>query len=184
VDAVVLAAHCILGCQNAVARRLAPHQQGVLGVGTIHGGSAENVLADRVELQGTIRYFDDAVRTVLHRELRTAFALADTLGGHGEVILRAGYPPVANDPDTATLASSAVSRALGPTAVAPFEPMMTAEDFAILAREAPGCFFWLGAALQPPREHHHPAFDIDEAVLPVGAAALAACAVQALRPQD
>jgi N-acetylcysteine deacetylase len=58
--------------------------------------------------------------------------------------------------------------------------MMGAEDFAILAREAPGCFLWLGAALQPPREHHHPAFDIDEGALPRGAALLAACALTAL----
>jgi amidohydrolase len=58
--------------------------------------------------------------------------------------------------------------------------MMGAEDFAILAREAPGCFFWLGAGLDPPREHHHPAFDIDERALPIGAAALAACALRAL----
>jgi len=62
--------------------------------------------------------------------------------------------------------------------------MMGAEDFALLAREAPGCFIWLGAALEPPREHHHPNFDIDESVLAKGAAALAACAVHALRQPD
>jgi metal-dependent amidase/aminoacylase/carboxypeptidase family protein len=53
------------------------------------------------------------------------------------------------------------------------EPMMGAEDFAILAREAPGAFFWLGAALPDAREHHHPRFDIDEGVIPLGAALLA-----------
>jgi amidohydrolase len=58
--------------------------------------------------------------------------------------------------------------------------MMGAEDFAILAQEAPGCFFWLGAALDPPREHHHPMFDIDESALAKGAATLAACAITAL----
>ena len=78
-----------------------------------------------------------------------------------------------------------MARTLGADAIVAFEPMMGAEDFAILAQEAPGCFFWLGAALDPAREHHHPAFDIDERVLPHGAAALAACASAALAaPQD
>ena len=141
------------------------------------------MLADTVELQGTIRFFEESVRAVLQRELRAAFAVADALGGKAEVALRPSYPPVVNEEGTTELARAAVGAALGESAVAPFQPMLTAEDFAMLAREAPGCFFWLGAALEPPREHHHPAFDIDESVLPMGAAALAACAVHALRPE-
>jgi amidohydrolase len=78
------------------------------------------------------------------------------------------------------IAGAAIADLIGADNVVPFERMMGAEDFAILAREAPGCFFWLGAALDPPREHHHPAFDIDERALPIGAAALAACAMRAL----
>jgi amidohydrolase len=134
-----------------------------------------------VELQGTIRYFEESVRDVLQHELRAAFAVAHALGGEGEVLLRPSYPPLVNDPATTELAGRALRATLGDAAVVPFDPMMGAEDFALLAREAPGCFFWLGAALDPPREHHHPAFDIDESVLPAGAAALAACAVHALR---
>ena len=181
VDAVVLAAHFVLACQNAVARRLAPHQQGVLTIGTIHGGAAENVLADAVELHGTLRYFEADVRAVLERELRAAGSVVEALGGTVEPHLRPGYPPLINDAATTALAALAVGEALGTDAVVPFAPMMGAEDFAVLAAEAPGCFFWLGAALQPPREHHHPAFDIDETALARGAAALAACAVHALR---
>ena len=184
VDALVLAAHGVIACQNAVARRLAPDQQGVLTIGTIRGGTAENVLADRVELQGTIRYFEEDVREVLRRELRAAFAVVDALGGSAEVELRPSYPPLVNDPATTELARAAVADTLGVTAIAPFQPIMGAEDFALLASQAPGCFLWLGAALDPPREHHHPAFDIDESVLPLGAAALAACAVHALRHPD
>jgi len=183
VDALVLAAHGILACQSVVARRLAPDQQGVLSIGTIRGGTAENVLADRVELHGTIRYFEESVREVLERELAAAFALAENLGGGAELTVRPNYPPLVNDGAATALAREAVAAVLGHDSVAPFAPMMTAEDFALLAKQAPGCFFWLGAALDPPREHHHPAFDIDESVLVRGAAALAACAVHALKPE-
>ena len=60
------------------------------------------------------------------------------------------------------------------------EPMMGAEDFAILAREAPGTFLWVGAACADPREHHNPRFDIDESVLPINAALLAGIATELL----
>jgi amidohydrolase len=181
IDAIVLAAHTVLACQNAVARRLAPADEGVLTIGTVHGGVAENVLAERVVLRGTIRYFEERVRGTLHRELRNAAAVADTLGGRTTIEVRPGYPPVVNHPAATAVAREAIARALGDEAVVEFEPMMGAEDFALLALEAPACFIWLGAALDPPREHHHPRFDIDERMLVHGAAALAACATDALR---
>ena len=181
VDAIVLAAHTILACQNAVARRIAPSDEGVLTIGMVQGGVAENVLAERVVLRGTIRYFDERVRGALHRELRNAAAVADALGGRATIEVRPGYPPVVNAATATAVARAALGEALGEEHIAEFEPMMGAEDFALYARKAPGCFFWLGAALDPPREHHHPHFDIDEGALVRGAAAMAACAVHALR---
>ena len=180
IDAIVLAAHAVLACQMGTARRLSPHDEGTLAIGTIRGGFAENVLAEQVTLRGTIRYFHDDVREVLRDALRRGLAVAETLGGSFNLALKAGYPPVVNDPAMTAVTTAAISDLIGADAVVPFERMMGAEDFAILAREAPGCFFWLGAALEPPREHHHPAFDIDERALPIGAAAMAACALRAL----
>ncbi len=180
IDAVVLAAHVVLACQNGVARRISPVDQGVVTIGRIEGGVAENVLAERVCLRGTIRYFDVRVRERLQEAVRGAFAVADALGGHGALEIRPGYPPVINDDAMTALAREATTAALGAERVDRAEPMLGGEDFAILLGEAPGSFFWLGGALEPPREHHHPRFDIDERVLPLGAAALAACATRAL----
>ena len=177
IDAIVLAAHVVLACQNAVARHISPLQPAVLTIGKINGGVAENVIADAVSLKGTMRYYDEDVRRTLHRELRAALSVADALGGKHSLDLREGYPPVINDERVTDIARQVALNTLGPDAIAPYEPMMGAEDFAFLAREAPGCFIWLGAALNPPREHHHPNFDIDESVLPRGAALLAGCAM-------
>lgn len=180
-DGIVLAAHAILACQMGVARRISPHHEGALSMGMIHGGTAENVLADNVTVRGTIRWFEEPVRRTLHDALRRGFGVAETLGGGADIVVEEGYPPVVNDERITQLAQEAVTSALGRDSVAPFAPWMGAEDFAILARQAPGCFLWLGAALDPPREHHHPSFDIDERALPRGAAALAACALHALQ---
>ncbi len=180
VDAIVLAAHVVLACQNIVSRKVSPLQPAVLSIGTMSGGVAENVIAETVTLRGTMRYYDEQVRRTLHHELRAALSVADALGGHTTLELREGYPPVLNDARITEVARRAAEQVLGPHTIAAYEPMMTAEDFAFLANVAPGCFFWLGAALDPPREHHQPNFDIDESVLPRGAALLAACALQYL----
>ncbi len=180
VDAVVLASHVVLACQHAVSRRIDPISAGVLTIGRIEGGVAENVVADCVRLEGTIRYFDDAVQSVLHDELRRALDVARALGGETELDLRVGYPPVVNDAAMTELMSAAAAATLGADAVAEFEPWMGAEDFAYLLHEAPGSFAWLGAAPAEPREHHHPRFDIDESALVRGASVLAASALRAL----
>jgi amidohydrolase len=184
VDAIVLASHVVLACQNIVSRRISPTALGVLTIGLIEGGVAENVLAARVQFRGTLRYYDETVRSALQRELRAAVAIADTLGGRGELELRYGYPPVINDEGVTAIARRVATELLGAEGVAEYEPMMGAEDFAFYQKIVPGCFFWLGGALSPPREHHRSDFDIDESVLPRGAALLAGCALEFLRERS
>lgn len=183
IDAIVLAAHVVLAAQNAVARRIGPMDSGVLTFGTVRGGTAENVLADCVSLDGTLRYFDPAVRRRLRESLEQALAVAHALGGKHELHVRDGYPPTINDAAMASLARDAARATLGRDGVWDAAPMMGAEDFAILLGEAPGALLWLGAApADRPRELHRPDMDIDEAVLPIGAALLAECAARVLEP--
>jgi metal-dependent amidase/aminoacylase/carboxypeptidase family protein len=97
--------------------------------------------------------------------------------GEYELTLRDGYPPVDNDDAMTAIVRQAIETVVGAEAIAEFEPMMGAEDFALMLEKAPGCFIWLGGALKRPREHHHPEFDIDESVLVKGAAAMASIAI-------
>lgn len=180
VDAVVLAALGVTSAQQIVARRLAPADTGVVTFGTIRGGVAQNVIADLVELEGTLRYFRPEVRERLHRGLEGAFGALREMGARVELELRPGYPPLVNDPAVTRMARGVVEETLGADALMQVEPIMEAEDFSFLAREAPGAFFWLGASPPHPRRHHHPRFDIDEAMLPVGAALLAHAAIRFL----
>jgi amidohydrolase len=180
-DAILLASHVIQAAQAVVARLIDPLQTAVVTFGKIQGGTAENILADEVRLEGTLRYFSDEVRKTIHDELQRAFAVADAMGGNGLLEIREGNPPVINDARLTELARSAASFAVGADSIAVADQIMGAEDFAFLAREAPGCFFWLGARIADnPRTHHSPRFDIDERCLPRGAAALAAAAEKLL----
>ena len=181
VDAILLTSQVMQAVQTIVARRIDPLEPAVITFGTIAGGTAENIVCAEVNLEGTLRYFSFDVRKQLHRELLKAFALADTLGGQGRLEIREGNPPVINDPKLNGLVRSAARSTVGEAQVFVADQIMGAEDFAHLAQDAPGCFFWLGAGIQDdPRSHHSPRFDIDESCLPRGAAVLAAAAHKAL----
>ena len=180
VDAIVLAAQGILAAQTAVSRRISPMAQGVVSFGRIEGGSAPNVLADHVRLHGTMRYFDEGVRDTLKAAIRGAFEGLASQGGSARVDFRPGYPPVVNDAAATDAVARALTAEFGTDAVWPMPPVLLAEDFAFFARSVPGVFFWLGAALPEPRQHHHPRFDVDEAVLPLAATALARSALALL----
>ena len=98
-----------------------------------------------------------------------------------QVEIQTGYPPLVNDRGIMAVADRVAREVVGEEDVWEGEPMMGAEDFAILAREAPGAFLWVGAACTDPREHHNPRFDIDESVLPINAALLAGMATELLK---
>ena len=181
VDALVLAAQGIVAAQQAVSRGLSPTEAGVLTFGRIEGGTAGNVIADKVTIEGTMRFFTEDVRERLCRHLKGSFEMLEALGAEVTVQIGPGYPPVINDERVTEWVRSAASELLGPDSTLPIEPMTLSEDFSFLAREAPGTFFFLGAAPAEPKMHHRPDFDIDESAIPIGAAALAAGAVRLLR---
>ncbi|MSR22912.1 MAG: amidohydrolase [Gemmatimonadetes bacterium] len=181
VDAIALASLGVVAAQQVVSRGISPSERGVLTFGSIRGGTAPNVLADRVDLLGTLRYFTADVRRRIQEGVKRAFAASEAMGGRCEVSFRGGYPPVVNDPTVTRWVEEAARPFVGDEGIVRAEPNLEAEDFAFLAQEAPGAFFWLGAALPEVRQHHHPRFDVDEDILPLGAAILAGSAVHFLR---
>jgi amidohydrolase len=181
VDALVLASEAVVACQGLVARALAPTETGVVHFGSIAGGSTHNIVADEVRLRGTIRYFDADVGRRLREGIRAIFGGLEARGAEVDVAFSPPYAPVVNDDDLAAALAGHFEAAFGTARVAPQPAMLTAEDFGAYTASIPGVFFWLGAACARPRQHHHPEFDIDESVLPLGAAALAEAAVLMLR---
>jgi amidohydrolase len=182
-DAIVLAAQVINALQMVVSRRLDPTQGKVLTVGTIQGGTKDNIMAGRVTMTGTIRTFEPGIRERLFSEMERACGIACALGGDYKLEIIPGYIPIVNDQAMTALVRQVGAELLGAenVSIAPLE--MGGEDFSYFAQEAPGCFFWLGGATpgEPKRLHHHPRFDIDERCLPPGAALLAEVALRYLK---
>jgi amidohydrolase len=157
------------------SRRINPLRGCVVSLGQISGGAAPNVIPNEVYIQGTIRSYHDDVREQLHVEVERAFKLAEQMGGSYEFQLTKGYPALYNDAQVNDWMRDVAREMMGETAVLNTEFGMGAEDFAYMAREAKGAMFMLGAAIDDglARHHHTDIFDIDESVLPLGAAILA-----------
>jgi IAA-amino acid hydrolase len=181
IDPIALSAQVINAIQQVVSRRLNPLEPGVITIGTIHGGTVDNVIPDTVTMTGTIRSFSEATRRVLHAELRKACSIVEPLGGRAEYTLYPGYPPTVNSPEATEIMIKATTALLGADHVKEAEMGMGAEDFSFMAQQAPGNFLRIGVR-NPTWEQTYPVhrndFRIDEDALPVGAAALAAAALQ------
>jgi amidohydrolase len=182
VDPVVLAAQAVLALQTIVSRRLDPIDTGVVTVGSIHGGTRDNIIPEYVDLVGTLRSLRTEVYEQLKREVTRALGIARALGGDFEVEFHKSFPVTYNDSQMTALVTEVAQEMLGAEQVLPAEPTMGGEDFSVFAQRVPGCFMRLGAGFpgQPLRNHHDPHFDVDESALPIGAAMLAQVAVRYL----
>ncbi len=176
-DPIWLSAQVINAIHGIVSRRMNPVENGLISVTMIHAGTANNIIPVEVYLQGTIRSFKESVREHLHRDLDKAFSVTRAWGGDYQLDIQRGYPVTANDPGMARFVREMATGLIGPERVKEATMEMGAEDFSYMARAKPGAFFYLGAKKDNvERRHHDPAFDIDEAVLPTGAALLAEAA--------
>ncbi len=180
VDALWLAAQVLNALYAIPSRRIDPVLASVLSVGIVRGGTASNIVADDVYLEGTLRSRDDAVRDQLLDEVRRSLEIARTLGGDYTLAIDHGYPSMLNHAGVVEAIRGAGRDLLGEAGLTPGEPIMGAEDFAYMTRLCPGAMFSLGARQPggPERYLHAPDFDLDEEALPIGAALLAETALR------
>jgi amidohydrolase len=181
-DPIHITGHVILALHGIISRRMNPHHPAVVTVGSIHAGEASNVIPERVELSGTIRYMDPADQQTIHKEVGRALQIAEAMGAEYELKIVKGYPPAFNDPEVADLLATTAIELFGKQQVKPPKASMGAEDFGFMTNLSPGAMFMLGCRIEgDERKHHSPRFDIDEDCLPYGTALLAEGALRLLK---
>jgi amidohydrolase len=187
-DPIVAAAHVITALQTIVSRETSPLASAVVTIGTVHAGTAFNIIPNSVEMRGTVRAFSDEVRShTLRRIDEIAAGTAAALGTSATLTVRAGCPVVVNDAAVAGVVRSVAARAVGGPSVVEMVPTMGSDDVAYFLQRAPGCYFLVGssnAARGLDGPHHHPRFDFDEEALVVGAKVLAGAAMQLVQRGD
>ncbi len=172
VDPVVISAAIIQAIQSIVARNVDPMEQGVLTIGSINGGVARNVIPERITMTGTARWFNDAVGRQLEQGLhRLATNIATGYGATAEVKFTRTYPATVNDPEATSLARHAALSVQGDARVREMEaPTMGGEDFSFMLNVTQGAYLMLGGGRSPSEVGvHHPKYDFNDDILPVGA---------------
>ncbi len=131
-DAVALTMQVLGAIEQFITRSTDPVHRKVVTFGTIHGGTRRNVLAERVELAGTVRTYESATREALIDFIGNRLrAIVAELGGRLEVSVTEGYPPLCNDDWALECMRDAASEVLGEGAVTEAEyPSLGSEDFA------------------------------------------------------
>ncbi|HSW25367.1 MAG TPA: amidohydrolase [Burkholderiaceae bacterium] len=180
VDPIVTSAQVILGLQTVVSRGVdISREPAVVTVGMIKGGVRENIIPDNVEMRGTIRTFDEAMRDDVHERVTTlAEAVARGSRAGCTVCIEKNYPVTVNDPALTAEMLPTLQRVAGADKVQLVAKVTGSEDFSYFQKLVPGMFFFVGvtrpevdAAKAAP--NHSPRFHVDERALLLGVRSLA-----------
>lgn len=173
VDTIPIIAEIVSALQRVASREVDPLEGVVLSIGTIQGGYRRNIIADRAQIEGTLRCFNETLRTSMPIRIeRVVKGICDAHGAHYKLDYLSGYPAVFNDARLSALVAE-IARSTPEVADVvelPF-PRMGAEDFAYFAQAVPGCMLRLGVASPSdtdPAMLHSPEFRIDERALRSG----------------
>lgn len=184
IDPIVAAGSVIMNLQSIVSRNVNPLDAAVISLGTLHGGTANNVVPDCIEMTGTVRTFDPEVRKMMEPKIRQVVEnSAAAFGCRGALNYIYQLPAVMNPPIPTRIVHDAASRVIGENNIVHPIPSTGGEDFSLFQEKVPGCFFWLGVgnpdkgAVHP---WHSPKFTIDEDALMIGAEVLAETVRQAM----
>ncbi len=178
VDAIWIAAQVISALQQAISRTQNPLRPVVLTIGKITGGRAPNVIADKVQLLGTVRSLHPETRAQLPNWIEKIVAnVCHSYGASYQVNYRQGVPGVYNDYALTQLFQAAGEEAWTSDRVQVLpEPSLGAEDFSVYLEHIPGAMFRLGVGY-PERiiNHplHHPEFEVDESAIVTGVVTMA-----------
>ncbi|MGE7986430.1 amidohydrolase [Lysinibacillus fusiformis] len=185
IDAVTLASQFVISAQQLISRRIDPLKSAVLTIGHFEAINPFNVIADRVKLAGTIRTFEEDVRTQMEQELEAVLnATCLAFGASYEYRYTRGYPPVYNHQKETEFVAQLASTVPGVERVKTCPPFMVGEDFAYYLEKVPGTFFFTGAK-SPEWEtaypHHHARFDFDERAMLIAAKTLGKATLEYLK---
>ena len=173
-DPIVAAASLIMALQTVVSRNVDPLQPAVVTVGSIHAGQANNVIADSVQMELSVRALDPAVRVAMRKRLHDVVQLqAQSYGVTAHIDWRDGYAVLVNDAHQTNRALDVARQHFAAEQIVAQGPMLTgSEDFAFMLEKIPGCYLFIGngAGSEPGAcMVHNPAYDFNDHNIAIGA---------------
>ncbi|PLR97723.1 M20 family metallopeptidase [Bacillus sp. T33-2] len=180
-DAIVAGSQLVINLQQIVSRRVNPVDSAVVTVGSFVADNAFNVIADKANLVGTVRTFNEQTRDFIEEEMeKVIHGTCLATGCTYDYLYDRGYPAVVNHPEETDFLIQCAAKVPEVEKVEETEPQMGGEDFAYYLQHVKGTFFFTGA--KPPGNdvaypHHHPKFDFDEKAMLIAAKTLGSAAL-------
>ncbi|MCA0400334.1 MAG: M20 family metallopeptidase [Proteobacteria bacterium] len=168
IDPVLVGAHTITALQSIASRNTDPLKSVVVSVTMFNAGTAMNIIPSRIELRGTVRTLESAIRDLAETRFRAIVeGTAKVFGATATIEYRRGYPATVNHPRETGYATEIAREICGTDKVdANVAPMMGGEDFSYMLEKRPGAYIFIGngdtAGL------HHPAYDFNDEIIPSG----------------
>jgi len=169
IDTVLVAAQIINQIQSIVSRNVDPLESAVISITQFHAGTADNIIPQTAKLSGTARTLDPAVRDLVEKRLHEVIeGTAKLYGAKAKLVYKRDYPVTRNHERQTEFAAEIARDVVGKDRVDDqVAPVMGAEDFSYMLEARPGAFIFVGngdtAGL------HHPAYDFNDELIPVGA---------------
>ena len=175
VDPIVMASHVVTSLQSIVSREIKPDNPAVVTIGSIHGGTAQNIIPNEVKLGGIIRTMTNEDREFAKLRLKEIVnGVCTTFRGIAEIEIEESYPCLYNDDDMVKILEDSAKNIIGAENVkVQKNPKLGVESFAYFANKVPSVFYFLGIRNEEKgiiHPAHNSLFDIDEDALPIGVA--------------
>ncbi len=165
-DPILAASHIMVALQSIVSRNTDPLKELVISIGKFHAGDADNVIPEKAVMEGTIRVFDEELRTLASVRLTDlARSIGRGLGCEVDVQIERGYDALWNHGAQMDVVRKAAADVFGSDAVVETQPIMPVEDFSYYLQHVAGAYFFVGAKMEDPKKvfpHHHEKFDFHE----------------------
>jgi len=175
IDPIVIASNVIVCLQNIVSREIPPTDPAVITIGSIHGGTAQNIIPEEVIISGIIRTMKSEHREYIKtRLIQVVEGIVSAMRGKCEINIEESYPCLYNNDTLADMFEKKASEVIGEENVYKLEqPTMGVESFAYFSNERPALFYFLGSGNKEKgivNPAHGSLFDIDESCLSIGVA--------------
>lgn len=188
VDPIVASSQIVMATQTISSRQVdVTKAPSVISYGAINGGVRSNIIPDNVELIGTIRTFDQAMRADIKTRLtKTAELVAESAGAQADVHIDHGYPVTINNVELTEKMTPSLASVAGAENIITTDLITGAEDFSYYALEVPGLFYFLGVTprgqnAKTAPSNHSPQFFVDEEALQLGVESMTQLVVDYLK---
>lgn len=185
IDPIVITCQIVNSLQTIVSRKINPLDPVVITCGRIQGGDCHNVIPNEVELEGTIRTFNEETRNWVPKVMEDLIrGITTSQGAAYEFKYEPKYPALINDKYMTSFAKESLKKVVGEENVFDLkEPNMGGEDFAYFAQKVPSAFIFVGIANNKiePVIHHNPYFKWDSKNVGILAQSLSQIAIDYLK---